>query len=145
MISSKKLIKMAKKWQHLAALKRKRISLPGASRRADQGTPSLADKGHFIVYTVDERRFAFPVTYLNNPLIIRLFEMSKEEFGLTCDGPIRLPCDAVFMEYVISLIKRNATKDIETALLMSMTAAHCLPISHLHHEPSNCQSLICGF
>lgn len=142
MISTKKLIKMARKWQQVAALKRKNISLPRARRESN--TLLVADKGHFVVYTMDERRYSFPIAYLNSPVIRQLFEMSEKEFGLPSDGPIRLPCDAIFMEYVISLIKKHAAKEIEAALLVSMATGCCLPVSDLHREQSHCQSLICS-
>ncbi|XP_021903744.1 auxin-responsive protein SAUR68-like [Carica papaya] len=143
MISTKKLIKMARKWQRIAALKKKRISLPRESNGSNM--PPVADKGHFVVYLADQTRFIFPITYLNNPVIRELFEISKEEFGLPSDGPITLPCDAVFMEYVIYLIKRNAAKDVETTFLMSMATGHWLPILSFNVEQSSQQSLICGF
>ncbi|KAJ0077287.1 hypothetical protein Patl1_35834 [Pistacia atlantica] len=44
MISAKKLIKLAKKRQKTATLKRKRISLPGFNKTS---APSAANKGPF--------------------------------------------------------------------------------------------------
>ncbi|EEF38087.1 conserved hypothetical protein [Ricinus communis] len=60
MISAKKLIKLARKWQKVAALKRKRITLPRAIWNADADSCSTSDavaKGHFVVYTKDQKRF----------------------------------------------------------------------------------------
>ncbi|KAJ0086072.1 hypothetical protein Patl1_06839 [Pistacia atlantica] len=71
--------------------------------------------------------------------------MAEDEFGLPSGGPITLPCDAIFMEYEVSLIQRHATKYVEKALLMSLATGHCLPSSHLHQEQSNQPSLICNF
>lgn len=129
MINTKKLIKMAKKWQRVAALRRKRISLPKSSRESNQNANnalSVADKGHFVVYSADERRFSFPIAYLNNTIVRKLFKMSEEEFGLLSDGPITLPCDAFFIEYIVSFIQRHADKTTEKALLMSMASSRCL-------------------
>ncbi|KAJ0076692.1 hypothetical protein Patl1_35815 [Pistacia atlantica] len=102
---------MTKKWQKVAASKRKRNSLPKA-----QGW-----------------------------LIQKVAAHHQDEFGLPSGGPITLPCDAIFMEYAISLIQRHATKDVEKALLMSLATGRCLPSSHLHQEQSNQLSLICSF
>ncbi|KAF8013402.1 hypothetical protein BT93_I1296 [Corymbia citriodora subsp. variegata] len=94
MISTKKLIQMARKWQ----------------------------KGHFVVYTADNRRFVISLLYLGNDIIRELFRISEEEFGIPNSGPIRLPIDASSMEYIISLISRGLAKDLENALLMSITS-----------------------
>lgn len=83
--------------------------------------------------------------YLSNPIIRELFKMPEEELGLPDDGPISLPCDAVFMENVISLTKRHSKHDVEIALVMSMSTGCCLPVPSLHPEQSNQQSLSCGF
>ncbi|KAJ0086996.1 hypothetical protein Patl1_06841 [Pistacia atlantica] len=139
---------MAKKWQKVAASKRKRISLPKATGVVDSescSTSSVAEKGHFVVYTADQRRFVIPLKYLKNDIIRELFTMAEDEFRLPIGGPITLPCDAIFMEYAVSLIQRHATKDVEKALLMSLAPGHCLPSSHLHQEQSNQPSLICSF
>ena len=139
MISPKKLMKMARKWQRMAALSRKRISFPSRNKNLDNVEScttsfSVVDKGHFVVYTTDDRRFVMPLEYLNHNILRELFRMSEEEFGLSSDGPIRLPCDAVFMEYVIKLIRRGVAKDLEKALLKSIETSLCysLPASSLH-------------
>ncbi|KAJ0077135.1 hypothetical protein Patl1_35774 [Pistacia atlantica] len=139
---------MAKKWQNVATSKRKRISSPKATEVVDLescSTSSVAERGHFVVYTADQRRFVIPLKYLKNDIIRELFIMSEDEFGLPIGGPITLPCDAIFMEYAVSLIQRHATKDVEKALLMSLATGRCLPSSHLHQEQSNQLSLICSF
>ncbi|XP_031258369.1 auxin-responsive protein SAUR67-like [Pistacia vera] len=148
MISPKKLTKLAKKWQKLAASKPKRISLPrttGVVEAESYSTSSMAEKVHFVVYTADQRRFVIPLKYLKNNIIRGLFAMAEDEFGLPSGGPITLPCDAVFMEYVVSLIQRHAAKDFEKALLMSSATGHFLPTSNLQQEQSNQQSLVCSF
>ncbi|KAJ0077138.1 hypothetical protein Patl1_35773 [Pistacia atlantica] len=148
MTSPKKLIKFAKKWQKLATSKRKRISLPrttGVVEAKSCSTSSMAEKGHFVVYTADQRRFVIPLKYVKNNIIRELFAMAKDEFGLPSGRPITLPCDAVFMEYVVSLIQRYAAKDLEKALLMSLATGRCLPTSNLYQERSNQQSLLYSF
>nr|XP_033510095.1 auxin-responsive protein SAUR66-like [Nicotiana tomentosiformis] len=64
-------------------------------------------KGHFVVPTIDRRRFVIPLAYLENEIIRQLLNMSEEEFGLPSGGAITLPCDWVFMDYIISLIKKG--------------------------------------
>ncbi|KAL5736825.1 hypothetical protein ACOSP7_031278 [Xanthoceras sorbifolium] len=131
MISPKKLIRMAKKWQKLAARNRKRISFPRINGALDpescstSSSLSMAEKGHFAVYSAHQTRFMIPLN----------------------GGPIILPCDAVFIEYAISLIRRCPEKDVEKALLMSLATCRCLPSSYLHDQELNSQhsSLICSF
>ncbi|KAL9354146.1 hypothetical protein Peur_052116 [Populus x canadensis] len=121
MISAKKLIRLARKWQKLAAIRRKRLTLPqtiSSLESDDRSTSSTAEKGHFVVYTTDKKRFVLPLNYLNNEIVRELFNLAEEEFGLTSDGPITLPCDATFMEYAIILIQQNVAKDIEKAFLV---------------------------
>ncbi|KAJ4715907.1 Auxin-responsive protein [Melia azedarach] len=148
MISPKKLIKMAKKWQKLAASKRKRISMPRTTGVADAescSTSPVAEKGHFVVYTADEKRFEIPSVYLKNEIIRELFQMAEDEFGLPSGGPITLPCDAVFMEYAISLIQMHAAKDVEKAFLISIASGRCLPSSLICQEQRNQQPMISSF
>ncbi|PHT31070.1 Auxin-responsive protein SAUR65 [Capsicum baccatum] len=71
-LSAKKLIKMARRWQKLAAKQRKRISFPRNGSNADScsaSSSSIVEKGHFVVYTIDQRRYAFPLTYLEMRLL----------------------------------------------------------------------------
>ncbi|PSS21792.1 Auxin-responsive protein [Actinidia chinensis var. chinensis] len=149
MISPKKLIRMARKWQKVAAIRRKRISLPRSNGYINTDTnsssSSVADKGHFVVYTADQRRFVFPIVYLNDDIFRDLLKLSEEEFGLPSDGPIMLPVDAVFMDYVVSLIQRHTTKEIHKALLMSIENSRCSMPCCLQQEKPCQQLLICGF
>ncbi|KAK0581008.1 hypothetical protein LWI29_008785 [Acer saccharum] len=131
MINPKKLIKLARKWQRVAALRRKRISLPGLN--ASSGT-AVVDKGHFVVYTVDQRWLVLPISYLSNQIFQELLRMSEEEFGLPSNGPITLPCDAVFMEYAVSFIQGCVDRHLQEALVMSIASSRCSLWSHsLHH------------
>ncbi|XP_019186635.1 PREDICTED: auxin-responsive protein SAUR68-like [Ipomoea nil] len=143
MISSKKLIKMAKKWQKFVAIRRKRISFPEQNEEVDGcGTSSAVAKGHFVIYTGDQKRFVIPLSFLDNKIIRQMLEMSEEEFGLPSDGPITLPCDAVFMNYIISLLSRGVSTELQNALLVSVTSNRCSSAS-LHHGWRNQPLLIC--
>ncbi|KAJ6671601.1 AUXIN-RESPONSIVE FAMILY PROTEIN [Salix viminalis] len=148
MINLMKLVKFAKKWKKLAAPERKRISIPRSGE--DEITDNndrlpVASKGHFVVYTVDQRRFEFPISYLNNNIFRELLAMSEEEFGLPRNGPITLLCDAMFMKYAASLMQRNFDKDMERALLIDIaSSSRCsLSFHSLLQERSNQQLLVC--
>ncbi|WJZ83560.1 hypothetical protein VitviT2T_003231 [Vitis vinifera] len=144
MTGPKKLIKMARKGQEVDAIRWKRISLP----RIDQGldadccsTSSVADKGHFVVYTADQIRFIISLAYLNTQIFRDLFKMSEGKFGLPSDGPITLPCDSFFMEYIVFLLQSSVAKDLEKALLMSV--ANTRPSSpFFSHQQMNLRLLV---
>lgn len=146
MISTKNLIKLARKWRKLVA-KRKRITLPifEGDDAERSSIPSMPKKGHFVVYTADQKRFLLPLEYLNNKVVQELFKLAEEEFGLPTDGPTKLPCDAAFMEYVVALIKQHVDEDIEKALLTSIAAGRCLSSSYLQQEQPDGQLLIFDF
>ncbi|KAJ8506216.1 hypothetical protein OPV22_007102 [Ensete ventricosum] len=80
----------------------------------------VAEKGHFVVYTVDDARFTVPLAFLKSRLFQELLKVSEEEFGLPGDGPITLACSAVSMEYILSLLGRRMSGDVERALLASI-------------------------
>ncbi|KAK3037727.1 hypothetical protein RJ639_031098 [Escallonia herrerae] len=143
MISTKTLARMVRKWQNLVTIRRKRISLPRHIKNAKEnssGTQLLADKGHFVVYSEDVRRFVIPLVYLNNEeVLIQLLTLSEEEFGLPGDGHITLPCDAFLMEYIISLIQRGLAEHLEKALLTSVFGSRSMSSSNLHQGQSSQQ------
>nr|GMC84995.1 auxin-responsive protein SAUR68-like [Ipomoea batatas] len=142
MISSKKLIKLVKRWQKFAAIRRKRISYPRLNDVADSCSSSSAvNKGHFAIYTSDQKRFVVPLSYLENEIIRQLLSISEEEFGLPGDGPITLPCDAVFMDYIISLLSRGLSRELENALLISVTSHRCSS-APLHQDGWRNQELL---
>ncbi|KAL8158847.1 hypothetical protein V2J09_000384 [Rumex salicifolius] len=121
MMSTKNLVKLAQKWRRIAAASRKRISLP---RSNSIKTSTATEKGQFVVYTTDERRFALPLTYLQSRVVIELLRMAEEEFGLGSDGRITLPCDSAFMEYAISIIQQiSVATEMEEALILSLSAS----------------------
>ncbi|XP_004237449.1 auxin-responsive protein SAUR68-like [Solanum lycopersicum] len=145
MLSAKKLIKMVRKWQKLAAMQRKRISFPRNDGDADSfstSSSSIVEKGHFVVYTADQARFVVPLAYLENEVIRQLLSMSEEEFGLPSGGPITLPCDSAFMSYIISLVKKGvAAGDLHKAVLLSIPSS-CCSISSMHQESGSRQRLV---
>ncbi|KAJ8421728.1 LOW QUALITY PROTEIN: hypothetical protein Cgig2_020756 [Carnegiea gigantea] len=109
MISTKKLIQMAKKWQGLATTNWKRISSTKVS---------VADKGRFVVYTLEKRRFMIPLTYPRSEIIRELFRMAEEEFRMGSDYPIMLSCDSNLMKCVISILAFNQEGRKSTSLVI---------------------------
>ncbi|CAN4126893.1 unnamed protein product [Withania somnifera] len=146
MLSTKKLISMTKRWQKFAANQRKRISFPRNRSDADSCSTyssSIVKKGHVVVYTADQTRFVIPLAYLENEAIGQLLNMSEEEFGLPSIGPITLPCDSGFMDYIISLIKKGvAAGDVQKALLLSIPSC-CSSTFSFHQKTENQQLLVC--
>lgn len=136
MISTKKLIKMARKWHKIAAMSRKRVSLERP----------VVDKGHFVAYTTDGRRFRIPLEYLKSEIFIELLRIAEEEFGVTSSGPLRLPCDSKFMEYATCVIQRRVSEDLEKALITSLSGCRYSLSSHDNHEQNNnLQLAICSY
>ncbi|KAK9690661.1 hypothetical protein RND81_09G144600 [Saponaria officinalis] len=133
MISTKKLIKMARKWQKKAAESRKRVSWPRP----------MTDEGHFVVYTTDGKRFMIPLTCLTTDIFRELFRMAEEEYGVTASGPITLPCDSSLLEYAISMVRNNVAKDLESALIASLVS--CRYSSVEYPEQSSQYLLISSF
>ncbi|KAL5984138.1 hypothetical protein ACLOJK_018240, partial [Asimina triloba] len=87
MVNPMRLAEMARKWQKLAAIGRRRITMPRTDVEA-AGKQSAPSKGHFIIYTTDGRRFAVSLAYHNSPIFQELFRLSEDEFGLPSNGPI---------------------------------------------------------
>ncbi|XP_044382502.1 auxin-responsive protein SAUR36-like [Triticum aestivum] len=136
MMSAKNLAQLAKKWQRVVAMGRKRLtsSTSGEETGGPCGTSCspVAGKGHFVVYTTDGARFEVPLAFLGTTVFDELLRMSQEEFGFTGvdGGRITLPCDASMMEYAMCLLRRNASSEMEAAFLNTM-AMPC----HYHAEP----------
>ncbi|KAM7470967.1 hypothetical protein LguiA_009150 [Lonicera macranthoides] len=142
MITPKKLIKMARKWQKMAANRHVRIALP---RSKDNGDSSRVDKGHFVVYTADERRFVIPLVYLKSEIFGGLLKLSEEEYGLRFDGPITLPCDEAFLKYTISLIQRHSDENMANDWLMSLSSTRCSSSSFVQVEQFSQQLIVNSF
>ncbi|WRX13777.1 Small auxin-up RNA - like 10 [Theobroma cacao] len=140
MIKAKRLIELARKWQKMAAIKRRRISFPKQNTDADPAATS--GKGHFGVYTTDKKRFVVPLKYLNTNLFRELLKMSEEVFGIPADGPITLPCDSTFLVYITPFTQGRVPEDLEKALLTTLTTCHCsAPSLGQSHQ----EALICGY
>ncbi|KAI9123563.1 hypothetical protein K1719_004863 [Acacia pycnantha] len=140
MISAKRLVNMSRKWQKMAAGKRKRISY----KRDDDGDKysSAANKGHFVVYSMDHKRFVVPLKCLKSNVFKELLKWSEEEFGLASDGPLVLPCEGIVLEYVISLVEERVPEEVEKVLITSMATCHGLASSSVappqgHHQQAN--------
>ena len=137
---------MARKWQKMVAMARK-ISSPRANMYADFSacnTSSVAQKGHFNVYTLEGKRFMIPLAYLNNVVFKELLKISEDEFGLPGEGPITLPCDTVSMEYVLSMLRRGVSHEVERALLSSIFIT-CPSTCATFSVQSTQQLTICSF
>lgn len=85
MISANKIVKMASKWQKIAAASSKKISW----------SEPAATKGHFVVYTSDKRPFIIPLIYQKSKIFTELFRMAEEEFGVASDMTCRSYCHAI--------------------------------------------------
>ncbi|XP_024990777.1 auxin-responsive protein SAUR68-like [Cynara cardunculus var. scolymus] len=132
---------MARKWQNLVALRRKRIAFP---RAVDGGRgATIVDKGCFVVYASDGVRFVIPLDYLKNDIFQAILVMAEEEYGLQNDGPIRLPLRATFMNYTISQIECPMSKEREEELRIAITSWRCLSTSNLLSEQAHTQLLVC--
>ncbi|CAL9216663.1 unnamed protein product [Arabidopsis halleri] len=139
MMNTKKLIKMFRKWQQRAALHRKRISFKKSNATSSS---TAVENGCFVVYTADNTRFAFPISYLSNYVFQELLKISEEEFGLPTGGPITLPFDSAFLEYLIKLIERRMDRETENALLMSISNARCSSRCSLQLQEERQQVLV---
>ncbi|XP_021285568.1 auxin-responsive protein SAUR68-like [Herrania umbratica] len=151
MISTKKLFKLARKWQIMATIRQKRITSPRPSgvdvntNNCSTSSP-IVEKGHFVVYGADQIQFVLPLEYLRSRIVTELFALAEEEFGLPSDGPLTLPCDAAFMEYVIVLIKKHATEAVVKALLMTLSDTRCSSSSsNLIQQATYQHQLVCSF
>ncbi|KAE8771695.1 Auxin-responsive protein SAUR65 [Hordeum vulgare] len=132
MTPPKKLAQLAKKFQRMLAARASARRQQHASDTADDECCStsssvVADEGHCVVYAADGERFEVPLAYLGTTVFAELLRMSEEEFGFASGsegGRITLPCDAMVMEYVLCLVRRVASEEVERALLSSI-AGHC--------------------
>ncbi|KAK3195892.1 hypothetical protein Dsin_027202 [Dipteronia sinensis] len=92
------------------------------------------------------KRFMVPMEYLSRNLLIELLRKSEEEYGLPSDGAISLPCDSTMLEYVVSLVGRRMSEELEKALFTSTATYHQLASSSsLAQGQSHHQQLISGY
>ncbi|KAL4186540.1 hypothetical protein AMTRI_Chr09g34450 [Amborella trichopoda] len=111
MINSKRLLEIARKWQ------KKAMSQRTLKRNTSDRRDSAIVEGHFVIYTVDGSRFMVPLAFLNRPIFRELLLMAEEEFGLTGRHPITVPCYSFVMEYIVFLLNKHASKEVEKALV----------------------------
>ncbi|BFG37950.1 hypothetical protein CerSpe_242240 [Prunus speciosa] len=136
-ISPKRLIKIASKWQKRDAMGRNKNSSPSVVGN-NWKNDVVGEKGTFVIYTIDKSRFVLPLSYLSNYIFQELFKMSEEEFGVSSSrGPIILPCDSLFMNYILSLLQRRMTADLEKALLAISFNSCSSSALHNHGQTSN--------
>lgn len=81
---------------------------------------------------------------------IELLKLSEEEFGIPRDGPIVLPCEAIFLDYVVFLIENKVEKAIIEALVRSGTSSggssrSCSMTRYIHQERHTQQLSLYGF
>ncbi|VAI20761.1 unnamed protein product [Triticum turgidum subsp. durum] len=145
MVSARRLAQLSKKWQKMAVLRRKRLTWSSTvDDEACCTTSPVADKGHCAMYTDDGRRFEVPLAYLGTTVFGELLKMSQEEFGFTRDGRITLPFDAVVMGYVMCLLRRNASEEVERALLSSVVMPCQYPSCTVPHAALHQQLAVCS-
>ncbi|KAL4186549.1 hypothetical protein AMTRI_Chr09g14640 [Amborella trichopoda] len=94
----------------------------------------VADEGHFVIYITDR----------NCPIFRELLLMAEEEFGFTGCGPLRVPCEAFVMEYIVSLLRKNASKELDKALA-SMASCRTSLASLAPHQTTPANMIQHGF
>ncbi|XP_016690497.1 auxin-responsive protein SAUR68 [Gossypium hirsutum] len=135
----------------IATVGRKRITSARTNRKVASGAvnhyekSSVVVKGCFVIFTTDKRHFVIPLAFLSNCIFRELFKMSEEEFVLPSDGPITLPCDSVFMNYIISIVKRGLSKDLERAVVNSISTYCFSSDTNFNQGHEDTQSLVFGF
>ncbi|KAL6859186.1 hypothetical protein ACP4OV_018188 [Aristida adscensionis] len=151
MISSKKLAQLSKKWPGMGAIGRRRVAAAAAAAAADKETNQscslvVAGKGNFVVYSSDGRRFEIPLACLGTTFFAELLKLSQESGFAAGERRITLPCDAAVMEYVMCLLRREASEDVERALLSSIVvpchgpSGMVQPASGVNQQISVCSS-----
>ncbi|VAI35400.1 unnamed protein product [Triticum turgidum subsp. durum] len=133
-IHPKRFAQLVRKWQ--------RVRTTSSDNEAGCTTPQVTDKGHCAVYMANARRLKFSLTCLTKTIFGELLSMPQEELGFTCDGRITLPFDAAVMEYVMCLLRRNASEEVERPFLSSivMPCQHPSSTVSLHQQLAVCSS-----
>ncbi|MFQ6660212.1 hypothetical protein Gotur_028814 [Gossypium turneri] len=86
---------------------------------------SVVGKGYFVAYTMDKKPFLIPLAFLINSIFQALLKMSEEEFGLSSNRPLTFLCDSVIMSYIVLLVRRGLAKDLEKAVVNSISSNSC--------------------
>ncbi|XVF00803.1 hypothetical protein REPUB_Repub04eG0033200 [Reevesia pubescens] len=127
----------------MTVMGRKRISLPGTFA-GSVGESSVVEKGHFVIYTTDQKRHVMPLSYLSNNIFVELLKLSEDEFGLSSHDPIRLPCDSALLEYIVFIVQQGLDKHLEKALLSSISPSRYFLCTSFHQGQTCQQSLVYG-
>ncbi|KAF8020590.1 hypothetical protein BT93_G1125 [Corymbia citriodora subsp. variegata] len=135
----KKVMKMAWMWEKLATSHKRRISNPGVT--VELNSTSALEKGHLVIYMTDGGRFTIPLQCIQSNIFDELLKISKEEFSLSGDSSITVPCDAASMGCIVSLVQRCIAKDREKALLNSIPFTPCSLAAAVHSKCMDQQSL----
>lgn len=115
------MIKQKKIFTIGSLVRRRRISRYGKS----ENTSFVAEKGHFVVYTTDGKRFMIPLAYLDCHVLQQLFKISEDEFGMSSNNPITMPCDAVMFESMIIRLRQCLFKNWIKKLVRFIAPASC--------------------
>ncbi|XP_039059471.1 auxin-responsive protein SAUR61-like [Hibiscus syriacus] len=109
--------------------KRKRITLSRTSGEVDTNscsTSSRVEKGHFGVYSSDEKRFVLPLEYLKNEIVMELFQLAEEEFRLQA-----------LLQYIVSIVQQGTERRMEKAMLGSIFTTTFAPLSIKDRHTNN--------
>lgn len=82
------------------------VEIPRRSLNKTKSKTPASPKGHFAAYTRDGQRFLVPVSYLNSKNFEDLLKLAEEEYGISSDGPLVLPCDASFMRRTLEMLRK---------------------------------------
>ncbi|KAL6506627.1 hypothetical protein OROHE_022459 [Orobanche hederae] len=89
--------------------------MKGSSKKISKILGKWRDMGRFVVYSTDNKRFLVPLRYLNHPIFRVLLEMTEEEYGLTVDGPLQIPCEKELIESILCLMRRSPNEEVKKA------------------------------
>ncbi|KAL5847951.1 hypothetical protein ACOSQ3_011475 [Xanthoceras sorbifolium] len=73
------------------------------------------NKGAFCCVYKGRQKVVVPLHYLNHPILRAPLEMAKEEFGKTVNGPLQVPCEEEMMDYILSLLRKSASGEVQEA------------------------------
>lgn len=72
--------------------------------------PDDVPAGYLPVYAgKDRRRFVIPTAYLSNRIFRALLARSEEEYGLRCEGGLRIACNPDVFEHFLWWLKGETT------------------------------------
>jgi Auxin responsive protein len=86
------------------------VEIPRKSQNKTKSNMPASPKGHFAAYTRDGQRFLVPISYLNSKIFKDLLKLAEEEYGVSSDGPLVLPCDASFMRRTLEMLQSSKAK-----------------------------------